>query len=233
MRLPLRIVTLLALGATAAGAIPYQWEPKAGESPFTIDVPDNWRTVEAVKRNGVIAQFRRRDARIEVRSFAARETLTVQQVVNQKAARLASEYSFVRLIEERDSKFRENLHLSVWEVKRRGKLYREETAVVISDQGPVVVSCLIPANMYTQYRTHCENAFYSLVLDAEKGGDAPVKADVYSALRNFSYQNLPGNLPVVAPDALMSSGAGNAAPQKPPGAVQYDDNYILPDEVHR
>lgn len=212
-------------------AIPYQWEPRSGESAFTVDVPEGWRTWESVKKNGVIAQFRRRDARIEVRSFAGKETLTVAQIVNQKAARLSSEYTYVRLIEEKDSRFRENLHLSVWEIRRKNRSYREETAVVISDHGPVVVSCVIPMERYADFRTHCENAFYSLVLDAEKTDSGQrTKADIVSELAKIQYSNVPGSLPVIAPDTLM--GVPAAAP-KPAGQIQYDDNYILPDSGNR
>lgn len=233
MRLNLRTFSLgLLCACSALSAIPYQWEPKAGESAFTLDVPENWRTWEAVKKNGVIAQFRKGNARIEVRSFATKENLTVAQIVNQKAARLASEYPAVRLIEEKESKFRENLHLSVWEIRHRGKLYREETAIAQSEHGPVVVSCLIPADRYAAYRTHCENAFYSLVLDADKSPESggKTRVDLVSELQRLYYVNIPGTLPVVAPEVLM--GAPATAP-KPENKIQYDDNYILPDDASK
>ncbi len=233
MRLILRtFLTGLLCASSALSAIPYQWESKSGESAFTLDVPESWRTWEAVKKNGVIAQFRKGNARIEVRSFASKENLTVAQIVNQKAARLASEYPAVRLVEEKESKFRENLHLSVWEIKHRGKLYREETAIAQSEHGPVVVSCLIPAERYAAYRTHCENAFYSLVLDADKSSEpgGKTKVDLTFVLQRLYYVNIPGTLPVIAPEVLM--GAPAAAP-KPEGKIQYDENYILPDDANK
>lgn len=233
MRLILRTFLLGFLCASSAlSAIPYQWESKSGESAFTLDVPESWRTWEAVKKNGVIAQFRKGNARIEVRSFASKETLSVAQIVNQKAARLASEYPAVRLIEEKESKFRENLHLSVWEIRHRGKLYREETAIAQSEHGPVVVSCLIPADRYVTFRTHCENAFYSLVLDAEKSSESSgrTKVDLAYELQRLYYMNIPGTLPVVAPEVLMGTPA---ATPKPANTIQYDDNYILPDSSNK
>lgn len=232
MRLILRTVAVTTLCTSfALSAIPYQWEPKGAESPFTLDVPDNWRIWESVKRNGVITQFRKGNARIEVRSFAVTENLSVAQIVNQKAARLSSEYAFVRLIEERQSKFRENLHLSVWEIRRKGRIYREETAIVISDQGPVVVSCLVPGERYAEYRTHCENAFYSLTLDAEKSSDSPSrsKVDLTSELKSLYFLNIPGNMRVMSPESLLNT----TQPQKPASAVQYDENYILPDDASK
>ena len=233
MRLILRTFSLGLLCASAAlSAIPYQWESKSGESAFTLDVPESWRTWEAVKKNGVIAQFRKGNARIEVRSFASKETLSVAQIVNQKAARLASEYPAVRLIEEKESKFRENLHLSVWEIRHRGKLYREETAIAQSEHGPVVVSCLIPADRYATFRTHCENAFYSLILDADKTSESggSTKVDLSRELQRLYYMNIPGTLPVIAPEVLMGTPATTP---KPANAIQYDDNYILPDSSNK
>jgi hypothetical protein len=232
MRLFPRITLVCALSAGPIAAIPYQWESKSGESPFTVDVPDTWRVGESVKRNGVIVQFRRGPARIEVRSFAGKDKLTIPQIVNQKAARLSSEYSLVRLIEEKDSKFRENLHLSVWEIRSRGKMYREETAIALSDLGPVVVSCLIPGNEQDRYRTHCENAFYSLTLEADKGGDwdkKNSKNNLMNELAKIYFFHIPGNLPVLAPEALVNT----PIPQKPAGTIQYDDNFILPDENNK
>lgn len=234
MGLRLRAV-IFCLGAFSAPtfAIPYQWESKSGESPFTLDVPETWRTWESVKRNGVIAQFRKGNARIEVRSFAGKEKLTIPQIVNQKAARLSSEYSLVRLIEEKDSKFKENLHLSVWEVRSRGRLYREETAIVIADSGPVVVSCLIPRELEDKYRTHCENAFYSLVLDADKGeGNAgkKVKNNLMEELAKLYFVHVPGTLPVLAPENLMKTNTPTTS-EPATNPVQYDDNFILPNEL--
>lgn len=228
MRPLMRIVFILA-AALPLHAIQYQWESKAGESSFTLDVPETWRVTESVKRNGVIVQFRKAPARIEVRSFSAKDQLTIPQIVNQKAARLASDYSFVRLIEERDSRYRENLHLSIWEIRARGHLYREETAIVVADTGPVVVSCVIPATAYAKYRTACDNAFYSLVLDGARSGGAtstPAKQDNLARLQNFYFLHIPGNLPVLAPEALMK----DETPTKPRPS-NYDENFILPNEI--
>lgn len=227
----------LAAFTCSVAAIPYQWESKSGESPFTVDVPETWRTYESVKKNGVITQFRKGNARIEVRSFAGKEKLTIPQIVNQKAARLSSEYPLVRLIEERDSKFKENLHLSVWEVRSRGRLYREETAIVIAETGPVVVSCLIPRDREETFRTHCENAFYSLTLEADRGEEASpgkrVKTNIMEELAKLYFLNIPGNLPVIPPETLLRGTA--TAPETPtgPGPVQYDDNFILPDGINK
>ncbi|MBN8221219.1 MAG: hypothetical protein J0L53_09860 [Spirochaetes bacterium] len=232
MRAFLRL--FLIFTTAAAYAVPYQWESKSGESPFTLDVPETWRVWESTKRNGVIVQFRKGHARIEVRSFAGKEKLTISQIVNQKAARLSSEYSLVRLIDERDSKFRENLHLSVWEIRSRGRLYREETAIVVADTGPVVVSCLIPRELEDTYRTHCENAFYSLVLEADKGdGSAPgkrLKVNLVDELAKLYFLNIPGNLPVIPPEAVLKSIAP-VSDQPATNPVQYDDNFILPNEL--
>lgn len=217
------------VGATYA--VPYAWQSKNGETGFELDVPEAWRIRESVKRNGVITQFQKGDARIEVRSFVGKEKSEFSHIVNQKAARLASEFSFVRLVDERDSKFRENLHLSVWEFKTKGRLYRDETGIVIGESGPIVVSCVIPASRYTELRTHCENAFYSI----SAGGASPAtdtqtaKADRLADWARMYYVNMPGNLPVLAPEALMLTQPTKAEPSK----INYDENYILPDENNK
>jgi len=217
--------------SAAAHAVPYSWESKNGENSFEIDVPDAWRVRESVKRNGVIAQFRKRDARIEVRSFVGKDKSEFAGVVNQKAARLASEFSFVRLIDERNSKYRDDLHLSVWEFKSKGRLYRDETGIVLADAGPVIVSCVVPADKYSELRTHCENAFYSI----STSGSSPAttqttaKADMLADWARIYFVNMPGNLPVIAPEALMVTQPVKAEPAK----INYDENYILPDENNK
>lgn len=221
------------LTAPASFGIPYSWEAKNGESPFELDVPEAWRIRESVKRNGVIAQFRHGDARIEVRSFTEKDNVEFAQVVNQKAARLASEYSFVRLIDERDSKFRENLHFSVWEFKRQGRLYRDETGIVLSSAGPVVISCVVPAAKYELLRTHCENAFYSITLDGKAESTTNNdghKTDLVAELSRIYYLNVPGSLPVLSPEALIG-----VQPTQAPAAIktEYDENYILPNENNK
>lgn len=235
MRLLLRIVILFyCLVATRiVVAIPYQWDGKAGESPFSLDVPEAWRILESPKRNGVIVRFRKAKVQIEVRSFAAKEKATVQQVVNQKAARLSSQYSQVRLIDERDSKFRENLHLSAWEIRSGGRTYREETAIALAGEGPVVVSCFIPAEEYDKYRTHCENAFYSLSLEsvmAKMKLESATKSDLTIELARLYFLHIPGNLPVIQPESVLSPAT--TAP-KPENKINYDENFILPDEKNK
>jgi len=212
-------------------AVPYAWQSKNGENGFEIDVPEAWRVRESVKRNGVITRFQKGDARIEVRSFVGKEKSEIAHIVNQKAARLASEFSFVRLVDERDSKFRENLHLSVWEFKFKGKLYRDETGIVIGDSGPVVVSCVVPADRYAELRTNCENAFYSISAggSAPAGDNQPAKSDYMNDWAKIYYVNMPGNLPVLAPEALMLTQP--VAPE--PAKINYDENYILPDENNK
>ncbi|AFM13374.1 hypothetical protein [Turneriella parva] len=222
--------TLCLFAAQTLHAVPYTWQSKNGEAGFELDVPEAWRLRESVKRNGVITQFRRRDARIEVRSFVGKDKSEFSAIVNQKAARLASEFTFVRLVDERNSKYREDLHLSVWEFKSKGKLYRDETGIVLADAGPVVVSCVVPAEKYAELRTHCDNAFYSL----STGGSAPAassqsKADALADWARIYYVNMPGNLPVLAPEAVMGTQPAKAEPAK----INYDENYILPDENNK
>jgi hypothetical protein len=214
-------------------AIPYQWDGKTGESAFSLDVPEAWRISESPKRNGVIVKFRKGKVQIEVRSFAAREKSSIQQIVNQKAARLSSQYSQVCLIDERDFKFREDLHLSVWEIRFNGKTYREETAIAQAGEGPVVVSCFIPVEEYEKYRTHCENAFYSLSLEsvmAKMKLESATKSDLMVELTRLYYLHVPGNLPVIQPDTVLSPAA--VAP-KPENKINYDENFILPDEKNK
>ena len=89
----------------------------------------------------------------------------------------------------------------------------------------------LPADRYAAYRTHCENAFYSLVLDADKSSEGgKTKVDLAYELQRLYYVNIPGTLPVVAPEVLM--GAPASAP-KPENKIQYDDNYILPDDASK
>ncbi|HRP69648.1 MAG TPA: hypothetical protein PLY93_08970, partial [Turneriella sp.] len=177
--------------------------------------------------------FRKKNAGIEVRSFTSEKNHTLPQLVNQKAARLSSEYTQVRLIEERDSKFKENLHLSVWEIRTRNKVLREETAIVMANEGPVIVSCLIPKADEQQYRTICDNAFYSVVLDASGEAVMPAqktaKSSVVDFLTRLYFLHVPNNLPSIPPETIFDppSQQNTVVPPRP---IQYDGNYILPND---
>jgi len=227
------IATSLVAAATL-NAAPYQWQSLNGESPFTLDVPETWRTTESKKRNGVIVRFSGKKARIEVRSLADKEITSAAQLLNRKAARLASTYNSVRLIDERESRFRENLHLSVWEIKAKGRVFRDETAVIIGNAGPVTVSCMVPQDEYETYRTFCENAFYSVSLETViatlKPGETATNTDLMIELGRLYFMHIPGNLPVISPDALIKSETTAPKPQNKP---QYDENFILPDENNK
>lgn len=224
--LPAAFLCLLTAELTA---IPYTWSSKAGEASFSLDVPDGWRTWESVKRNGAIVQFRRGHARIEIRSMAAKDGFSVKQILNQKSARLSGEYAVVKYLGERPPNHASELQFSSWEISAKGTTYIDETAVVLSPEGPVVVSCMVRADEKEKFRTHCENAFYSLSLTGE-GETKQVKADVTKQLQKIYFVHIPGNLPVVSPESLMLP---QPAQTKPTPSIQYDENYILPDDKNR
>lgn len=218
----------------SASAMPYQWESQNGESPFSLDVPESWRAVESKKRNGVIVRFAGGGAHIEIRSLADKDLSSQKKIMNQKAARLASQYNSVRLIDERDSRYRENLHLSVWEIKAGGKVWRDETAIIVGSAGPVVVSCMVPLESYQSHRTHCENAFYSVTLETViatmKPGETVSNSDLMFELSRLYFLNMPGNLPVLTPETLLKTPTTAPKPETTP---QYDENFILPDEKNK
>jgi hypothetical protein len=226
------ISSLAAILCLTAGlsALSYEWGSRAGESGFRLDIPEGWRTWESVKRNGVIVQFRRKSSRIEVRSMAAKDSFSTQQILNQKAARLSAEYPFVRYIGERPSRYAAELTLTSWEIRFKGKTFVEESAVYLAPEGPVVVSCMVPQDELEKYRTHCENAFYSLTLGGAQPEKQVAKSDLTQNLQGLNLLHMPGNLQPVPPETLLS------APQpqtKPKPTIQYDENYILPAEENR
>jgi hypothetical protein len=82
-------------------------------------------------------------------------------------------------------------------------------------------------------RTHCENAFYSITLDGRASSmtSAEVnKIDLVDELSRLYYVNVPGNLGVLSPDAVLG-----AQPTLAPAATktEYDENYILPNESNK
>jgi len=226
-----RTCILTALFCLPAGlsAVSYVWSSRSGESGFTIDVPEGWRTWESVRRNGVIVQFRHGTSRIEVRSMAAKDSFSVQQILNQKAARLSAEYPIVRYIGERPSRYSAELNLTSWEIHFKGHLFVEESAVYLAPEGPVVVSCMVLKDNLEKYRTHCENAFYSLNLSGMQPGKLIGKSDLEQNLRQLRLLHFPGNVQPLPPETLL-----NAPPQTmPKPTIQYDENYILPAEENR
>jgi hypothetical protein len=232
-KMPLRpISSLAAVLCLNAGlsALSYEWSSRAGEPGFQLDIPEGWRTWESVKRNGVIVQFRRKSSRIEVRSMAAKASFSTKQILNQKAARLSAEYPFVRYIGERPSRYPAELTLASWEIKSKGRTYIEESAVFLAPEGPVVISCMVPLDEWEKYRTHCENAFYSLTLGGAQPEKQVAKSDLTQNLQGLNLLHMPGNLQVVPPETLLSAPASQA---KPKPTIQYDENYILPAEENR
>jgi hypothetical protein len=221
----LRVLAGLLCLPAAVNAVSYEWASRSGEPGFRLDVPENWRVWESAKRNGVIVQFRKGSARIEVRSMSAKDSFGPQQVLNQKAARLSAEYPFVRYIGERPSRHAAELTLTSWEIRIKGKIFIEESAVYLAPEGPVVVSCLVPQDELEKYRTHCENAFYSLTLDGAQLDKAAGKAELLQSLQKLYLLHVPGNLQPVPPETLLAPKTPEVKPK-----IQYDENYILPDE---
>ncbi|MCS6972626.1 MAG: hypothetical protein NZL89_06330, partial [Leptospiraceae bacterium] len=103
----------------------------------------------------------------------------------------------------------------------------EESAIVLSPTGPVIVSCRFLPHAEAEYRAACENAYYSLSL--EEGPVKPVKKEKptgdFPLLQDFALYHIPNNLPVPDPESLLQL--------LQPGKIQYDENYILPDEEYR
>ncbi len=227
---PFYILAGLLCLTAGIGAVSYEWTARSGESGFRLDVPEGWRTWESVKRNGVIVQFRRGNSRIEVRSIAAKDSFSIQQILNQKAARLSAEYPLVRYIGERPSRHAAELTLTSWEIRLKGMTFIEESAVYLAPEGPVVVSCMVRQDELEKYRTHCENAFYSLTLGGSQPEKSVAKADLMQNLQKLYLLHMPGNLQPVPPEMLLTAPPPQTIP-KP--TIQYDENYILPAEENR
>lgn len=227
---PVSLLFALLCLATGLDAVTYEWSSRAGESGFRIDVPEGWRIWESAKRNGVIVQFRRGQARIEVRSMAAKDSFSTQQILNQKAARLSAEYPLVRYTGERPSRYSAELTITAWEIRVKGKTFVEESAVYLAPEGPVVVSCMLRQEELEKYRTHCENAFYSLTLGGGQREKQVAKSDLARNLQKLYLLHVPGNLQPLPPETLL----GAPPPQtKAKPTIQYDENYILPAEENR
>lgn len=221
------ILTALLCLPAGLGAVGYEWSSRSGESSFRLDVPEGWRTWESVKRNGVIVQFRRGAARIEVRSVAAKDSFSIKQILNQKAARLSAEYPLVRYMGERPSRYSAELTLTSWEIRVKGRVFIEESAVYLAPEGPVVVSCMVRQDELEKYRTHCENAYYSLNLGSGQTKKTVEKSDLVKNLQKLYLLHVPGNLQPLPPEALLSE------PPETKTKIQYDENYILPAEENR
>ncbi len=162
--------------------------------------------------------------------MAAKDSFSVQQILNQKAARLSAEYPLVRYIGERPSRYSAELTLTSWEIRVKGRVFVEESAVYLAPEGPVVVSCMVRQDELEKYRTHCENAFYSLSLGGVKPEKQIAKSDLTQNLQKLYLLHVPGNLQPLPPEALLSAPPQQATP-KP--TIQYDENYILPAEENR
>lgn len=93
-----------------------------------------------------------------------------------------------------------------------------------------MVSCMVRQEELEKYRTHCENAFYSLTLGSGQPEKQVTKSDLAQNLQRLYLLHLPGNLQPLPPETLLSS----PPPQtKPKPTIQYDENYILPAEENR
>lgn len=209
--------------AAQTHALTYQWTSRSGESGFRLDVPESWRKRESPRRNGIIVQFRQGTAHIEVRSVSARGSYGAQQIINQKAARLSAEYTYVRYVGEKPSRHPTELTLNVWEIQSGGTTFIEESAVYLAPEGPVVVSCRVRHDERQKYRTHCENAYYSLTLTGSPG-EKPSAVDIAQdaektqpAPAGVTPKPIPAQAPPVAP-----------AVQKQKPTPKYDENYLLP-----
>lgn len=210
-------------------AAAYEWSSHAGEAGFRVEIPEGWRIWESRRRNGVIVQFRRGNARIEVRSMAAKEGFNTQQVLNQKSARLSADYPMVKYLGERPSRHAAELTLNMWEIHSKGKKYLEESAIYLAPEGPVVVSCFIRHEEVEKYRTECENAYYSLNLGAGEPKEKSATSDLAKELQNLHFLHVPNNLPVIEPETVLEG----TVPSKSKPQIQYDENYILPAEEYR
>ncbi len=226
--------TLLFLGLCLfipeAYAVPFSWASRSGESSFTLDVPESWRQWQSVKRNGVIVQFRHRRARIEVRSFAAKDSFSPKQILGQKAARLSAENKTVKYLGESPGDHARELAISSWQVRVKGAVYLDQTAVILAPEGPIIVSCYFRAEDKEKYRTACMNAFYSLTAGAEIEAPAKPAAVAAKDIGAIYFLHVPSNLPAIDLSTLTKKPEPviNPTPPRP----QYDENYILPDEAN-
>ncbi len=160
------LLGLIFLACPAMG-VSYQWETQVDEVGFFIEVPAEYRWTYSPRKNGVIVTFTYESAAIEIRSFSddTLSELTMPELVNQKAARLASVYNGVRLLYEKPSAHRPDLYLASWEIIHQGARYTEQTALWKDGDKIIAISCVAPTASLVRYQVAFENAIFSLLPD--------------------------------------------------------------------
>jgi len=225
-------ISILLLIPGSIHALTYTWQSRNAEPAFKIDIAENFRVSEIVKENGASIRFKTKKAIIEVRSFKTQgEKIDFSTLVNQKAARLSSEYTLVKLLAEKTSTHRPNFYLVNWELRRKGVTYIDQSGFMIVDGGILVVSCLARIEDSESYQYKFSNAIYSLrllneIADEPKTAHVKIeKLHLVDEMRRLIFTHMPSALSAYTPAEILPK----ATPQKPEKEILYDDNYILPD----
>lgn len=155
-------ISLIFFALNSLHAISFVWQPRSAESGFQLDIPADWDQSYLVKKNGVIVEFRNKDALVEVRSFGLTRDVKLQSLVNQKAARLSAIYSSIRQLYERPSKYRPAIYLAAWKMTKNSKTTVEQSAFLINANKVLVLSCSVPFEDLRKHQTVFENAVFSI-----------------------------------------------------------------------
>lgn len=176
-------------------AYTFQWQQRGNEPGFKIDVPSDYVTDTAVKKNGVIILFRKGRSVIEVRSFLTGSEYSHARLVNARAARLSSRYRNLEILYERPSNYRRGVYLAAWKATDNRTQLIEHTAFIKNGRRVLALSCLAPVSQYAESRTAFANAIFSLDFLSGRRDDID-GGEIYTdnsdtADKSLYYYNLP------------------------------------------
>ncbi|MBV6494713.1 MAG: hypothetical protein LDLANPLL_02750 [Turneriella sp.] len=208
MRRLIKIFCILTVFVPLLYAVPFQWESKADEPAFIIDVPASWARASRA-RNGVgNVHFEKKGVKnrvaIEIRTYTSEDT-DVEQLILALRTRLAVKYDRLYLKKRQEMKFRKGVEKQLW-TARVGKVnYTLITAFIVQDSQVLEISCIAPSTLAKNFQIIFDNALLSLNFpDGSEGGASNTPAEETTPAP-AEVQPVSPSLPVTPP-----------APGKPP-----------------
>lgn len=210
-------IAVFFIYADAIIARSFEWTQKKREPGFSIDIPSDWEHNSVVRSNGALVSFRKdkflKGAMIEVRALVYKGKQSFARLVDQKAARLAAEYSQIRMQEEGPSKFRNEMYFASWLLQVNHAKYIERTAFLVQEEYVLVVSCISSLKTYNNYRITFDNALLSIKFsnfdndeEEDKEDDKDEDLSGLEKLKTLFVFNRPNSIRSIIPpkDAVIS-----------------------------
>jgi hypothetical protein len=153
--------------------IPLTIKEIPGMYPVSIDLPPDWTLDKSVKNNGVIYTLRKGNSQIEIRNFILPE-ITMDYIINAKAARLHANFAYVNLLIEKTRNISVIIEKTIfWKMVSMSKPYYEKTVIQKYDENIIIVSCGGPEEEYQKFRVIFENAFLSIAMNIQEKVEPP------------------------------------------------------------